>query len=215
MAAGGHIKATAYSALTQHEMQLPDLSKLKQGDQAEWAATFDYLWPTAKAKALMTGMNRCCTDDAEDVASASISVLARKVKDGVIQKAEELKALLSRIVHDQAIDHCRGLLAKKRGGGKTTSLEQLQEGDSGGFEPAGDDSPIDKLQISDLGKLIEKAGQELKPREWDLLKDFFFDELSYKEISEKHEIAMGSVGVYIKRASEKLRPLLSEYNLNV
>jgi RNA polymerase sigma factor (sigma-70 family) len=196
-------------------MQLPDLSKLKQGDQAAWASTFDWLWPSAKTKALMTGMNRCCADDAEDVASASISVLARKVKDGLVQKAEELKALLSRIVHDQAIDHCRGLLAKKRGGGMTTSLEGMQEGDKGAYEPASDDSPLDKLEIADLGQLIQKAGQQLKTKEWGLLEDFFFGELSYKEISDKHGIAVGSVGVYIKRATEKLRPLMKEYQITM
>jgi RNA polymerase sigma factor (sigma-70 family) len=196
-------------------MDPPDLSKLKKGDQAEWASTFDWLWPAAKAKALFTGMSRCCMDDAEDVASEAISVLARKVKDGVVKKAEELKALLSRIVHDQAIDHCRGLLAKKRGGGITTSLDAMQEGGAGLHEPASGDSPLQQLELSDLGDLIRKAGQQLKTKEWGLLEDFFFGELSYKEIAEKHEIAVGSVGVYIKRATDKLRPLMKEYQVSV
>ena len=196
-------------------MQPPDLSKLKKGDPSEWTVAFDWLWPSAKAKALYTGMNRCCTDDAEDVASASFSVLARKVKEGLIRQVDELKALLLRIVHDEAIDHCRKLLAQKRGGGITTSLESMQEGEKGAYEPASEDNPLAKLEISDLGILIRKAGSQLKENEWTMLEDFFFSELSYKEISEKHGIAVGSVGVYIKRAADKLRPLMKEYQISM
>lgn len=196
-------------------MQPPDLSKLKKGDPSEWAVAFDWLWPSAKAKALFTVMNRCCIDDAEDVASDSIAVLARKVKDGLIRQVEELKALLLRIVHDKAIDHCRELLAQKRGGGVTTSLEAMQEGEKGAYEPASGDSPLEKLELSDLGVLIREAGKQLKDKEWAMLEDFFFSELSYKEISEKHGLAVGSVGVYIKRATDKLRPLLKEHQISM
>ena len=196
-------------------MQLPDLSKLKKGDLSEWTVAFDWLWPSAKSKALFTGMNRCCIDDAEDVASDSIAVLSRKVKDGLIRQVEELKALLLRIVHDKAIDHCRDLLAQKRGGGITTSLEAMQKSEKGAYEPASDDSPLEKLELSDLGALIRKAGNQLKDKEWSMLEDFFFSELTYKEISEKHGIAVGSVGVYIKRATEKMRPLLKKYKISM
>jgi RNA polymerase sigma factor (sigma-70 family) len=196
-------------------MQPPDLTKLKKGDPSEWSVAFDWLWPSAKSKALYTGMNRCCTDDAEDVASAALSVLSRKVKDGLIRQVDELKALLLRIVHDKAIDHCRELLAQKRGGGVTTSLEAMQEGEKGAHEPASNDTPLAKLEISDLGALIRKAGNQLKNKEWSMLEDFFFSELTYKEISEKHGLAVGSVGVYIKRATEKLRPLLKEHQISM
>ena len=196
-------------------MNHPDLSKLKMGDSSEWAVAFDWLWPSAKAKALFTGMDRCCIDDAEDVASASIATLARKVKEGVVRQVEELKALLLRIVHDRAIDHCRELLAQKRGGRKTTSLEALQEGEKGFREPAFEDSSLDKLEVSDLGVLIREAGTQLKDKEWEMIEDFFFSELSYKEISGKYGIAVGSVGVYIKRATDKLRPLLKKYQITM
>ena len=48
-----------------------------------------------------------------------------------------------------------------------------------------------------------------------MIEDFFFSELSYKEISEKYGIAVGSVGVYIKRATDKLRPLLKQYQISM
>ena len=196
-------------------MRPPDVSKLKTGDSSEWVVAFDWLWPSALAKALSTGMNRCCTDDAEDVASASIAVLARRVKEGRIQREDELKALLLRIVRDKAIDHCRELFAQKRGGGKTTSLEAAQETDKGVYELTTDDCPMEKLEISDLGTLIRKTGKKLKEKEWSLLEDFFFTGLNYREISEKRGIAMGSVGVYIKRSTDKLRPLLKEYKISM
>ena len=189
----------------------PDMAKLEVGDEAAWADVFQWLWPAAKAKASMTCMQRCCPADVEDVASKALAILVRKVKEGRAKRFEDLKALLYRIVHDEAISWCRRKNAQKRGGGMTNSQDEMMEDDKSNFELAIEDSPLAKLEISDLGDLIREAGQELKPREWALLEDFFLSGLSYKEISGKHEIAVGSVGVYLKRALEKLRPILEKY----
>ena len=185
-------------------MTVPDLSKLKKGDDDEWGVAYNLLMPSAKAKACSTGMSRCCTDDAEDVAVTAFTQLARKVKAGDVQQVEELRPLLSRIVHDGAIDHCRKLFAQKRGGGKTRSLEGLAESDRLKLLAKGD-SPIEQLEISELVELIQKVGEQLEDREWSMWEDYFFSELSQKEISQKYGIAVGSVGVYIKRITEKLR----------
>lgn len=191
-------------------MQPPDLSKLIEGDQLEWDVAFDWLWDSARKMALLTGMNRCCADDAEDVASDAISVLLRRLKEGNVKTSEELKALLLRIVHDKAIDHCRELFTQKRGGGKTTRLEDLPESMRSMLLATGD-SPLEKLEKSEFVELARKAGKKLKDKEWLVLEDFFLNELSYKEISKKHGIPVKSLGVYIKRSIDKLRRLLKKY----
>jgi len=45
----------------------------------------------------------------------------------------------------------------------------------------------------------------LKPEQRALLADFFLHALSYEQIAAKHGLAMGSVGVYLKRGLEALR----------
>ena len=191
-------------------MTVLDLSKLKKGDDDEWCVAYNLLMPSAMAKARSTGMSRCCTDDAEDVAIASIAVLARKVEVGDVQQVEELRPLLSRIVRDKAIDHCRKLFSQKRGGGKTTSLEGLAESERLMLLVKGD-SPLEKLEISELVELIRKVGEQLEDREWSMCEDYFFSELSQKEFSKKYGIAVGSVGVYKKRIADKLRGLLKNF----
>ena len=187
------------------------LDRLRAGDEAAWEDVFRWLWPAAVAKASVAGMRKCCPDDVEDVASKALSILIRKVKEGFAKKVDDLKALLSRITHDESISWCRGLFAQKRGGGKTESLEAMNEDEKSGSEPAIEDSPLAKLEIAEHGDLLRKAGKELKKRDWEILEDYFFSELKHDEIAEKHGIAKGSVGVYIKRALDRLRPILGNY----
>jgi len=46
---------------------------------------------------------------------------------------------------------------------------------------------------------------ELKPPQGEILADFFLWNLSYQEIAKKRGVAVGSVGVYLKRGLETLR----------
>lgn len=187
------------------------LDRLRAGDEAAWKNVFRWLWPAAVAKASIAGMRKCCPDDMEDVASKALSILIRKVKEGDVKQVDDLKALLSRITHDESISWCRGLFAQKRGGGKTESLEAMNEDEKSVSEPAIEDSPMANLEIAEHGELIRKAGKQLKRRDWAILEDYFFSELKHDEIAEKHGIARGSVGVFIKRAMDRIRPLLEPY----
>jgi RNA polymerase sigma factor (sigma-70 family) len=184
-----------------------DLSMLLKGDEQHWGLAFNWLWPSAIAKAQYSGMRICCGGDVEDVASQSLEILIQKVKKGVVIQVEDMKALLGRITHDKAIDHCRKLLAKKRGGGMVTSIDQ----DNGSYDPPIEDSPLGRLEIKDLAELIHKAGQHLRPTDRRIIDDFFLKEKSYKEIATAHGIAIGSVGTKISRAMDKLRDIMEPY----
>ena len=207
------IQGTEHHSLNPDCMEFGDdfLDRLRAGDEAAWKNVFRWLWPAAVAKASIAGMRKCCPDDMEDVASKALSILIRKVKEGDVKQVDDLKALLSRITHDESISWCRGLFAQKRGGGKTESLEAMNEDEKSGSEPAIEDSPLAKLEIAEHGDLIRKAGKQLKRRDWAILEDYFFSELKHDEIAEKHGIARGSVGVFIKRAMDRIRPLLEPY----
>ena len=47
--------------------------------------------------------------------------------------------------------------------------------------------------------------RELKPPLGEVLSDFYLHGLRYEEIARKHGLAVGSVGVYLKRGLEAIR----------
>ena len=81
----------------------------------------------------------------------------------------------------------------------------------GGWEPLADDSALAALDEGELGKLLQDVQADLKPELRAILRDFFSDRLSYEQIAARHEIAIGSVGVYLKRGLESLRKLAARH----
>lgn len=99
----------------------------------------------------------------------------------------------------------RERFAKKRGEGKTDSLDDPQAGGGSQNEPTTTDSPLDDLEQKELAQRLGKSLAELKPPMGDILSDFFLHGLRYEEIARKHGIPVGSVGVYLKRGLEAMR----------
>ena len=99
----------------------------------------------------------------------------------------------------------RERFAKKRGEGKTDSLDAQSDEGANPHEPALSDSPLSDLEQKELAERLGKSLTELKPPMGDILSDFFLNGLRYEEIAKKHGVAVGSVGVYLKRGLEALR----------
>ena len=99
----------------------------------------------------------------------------------------------------------RERFAAKRGAGLTESLEARADGDGENFEPVAGNSPLAELEQMDLARLLRELQAELKPEHRAILCDFFLNELSYEQIASIHQLAVGSVGVYLKRGLEAMR----------
>ena len=183
-------------------LDLPDLNRLQDGDPYEWDKAFNWLWPTAFAVA----KNKLykSPDEVEDIAIQSITKLIKQVSK--VRKVEELKPILAKITHDECVDYIRKQDTIKRGAGNVTSLNELLE-DVGDHIPFGS-VPNDSENPDDLIQLIKDLTEELNPKERLVFMEFQVNGLSYEEISQKHDIPKNSVGVYLKRAYEKLRKLL-------
>ena len=184
-------------------VSLPDLGALKTGDANAWDEAFNWLWPAVFAVAKLK-LQPYFPNEVEDVAIESIEQLVKKVPE--VKSVEELKPLAASIAHNRAVSLLRERFAKKRGEGKTDSLDDPQAG--GGIsqnEPTTTDSPLDDLEQKELAQRLGKSLAELKPPMGDILSDFFLDGLRYDEIARKHGIPVGSVGVYLKRGLEAMR----------
>ncbi|MGB8368167.1 MAG: RNA polymerase sigma factor [Limisphaerales bacterium] len=183
-------------------MNPPDLRALQQGDEAAWDAAFDWLWPTVLAVAKLNLQSRF-PSEVEDVAIESLEVLVEKVRD--LKSAEELKPLAASIAHHRAVSLLRKWFATKRDKGKTESLDAPAADGEIKPDPASLDSPLDALEQKDIAARLQKTLMALKPPLGDVLSDFFLHSLRYEEIAKKRGVAVGSVGVFLKRGLEAMR----------
>lgn len=179
-----------------------DLHALQAGDESAWDAAFDWLWPTAFAVAQLK-LQQFFPEDVEDVAIEALEEVVGKVRE--LKSAEELKPLVASITHNRAVSLLRERFARKRGAGKTESLDGPVDGSGEPMDPPSEAPLLVELDQAELAGLLRDLSRDLKPDHRDLLNDFFLHRLSYEEIARKHGLAMGSVGVYLKRGLEALR----------
>jgi RNA polymerase sigma factor (sigma-70 family) len=185
-----------------------DLDALKQGDADAWDEAFSWLWPVVLAVAQLR-LQPYFPEEAEDVAIEALEELVPKVRE--VKTVEELRPLAASIAHHRAVSLLRGRFAKKRGAGKTGSLEAVQaEGGADCPDPAAD-SPLAGLERKELRDGLSRTLSELRPPQGAILTDFFLNGLSYEEIARKHGVAKNSVGVYLKRGLETLRRIWSRH----
>lgn len=183
-------------------MNAPNLRALRQGDADAWDEAFRWLWPTAFAVAQLK-LQPYLPEDIEDVAIEALEELVEKVRQ--IKAVEELKPLAASIAHNLAVSHLRERFAAKRGTAATESLEARQEAGADDAGPSTEDSPLADLAQTELAGLLGELQTQLKPEQRTILNDFFILGLSYEELATKHNVATGSVGVYLKRGLEAMR----------
>ena len=183
-------------------MNTPDLQALRQGDEDAWDEAFRWLWPTVFAVAKLK-LQPFLPDDIEDAAIEALEELVEKVRQ--VKTVEELKPLAASIAHNRAVGHLRARFAAKRGAGQTESLEALQSDANNPSEPAAAEPALADLGTRELAALIGQLQVELKPDQRAILNDFFLHELSYEQLAVKYGVAVGTVGVYLKRGLEAIR----------
>ena len=183
-------------------MNPPDLRALQAGDADAWDEAFRWLWPAAFAVAQLK-LQPFLPQDVEDVTIEALEALVEKVPE--VGRVEELKPLVASIAHHKAISRLREAYAAKRGSGKTVALEEHTNEQGDCPELGAADSPIDLLEQKELAERVSKTLAALKPPLGEVLSDFFLQGLRYEEIAKKRGIAVGSVGVYLKRGLEAMR----------
>ena len=188
-------------------MNAPSLQALQQGDGEAWDETFRWLWPTVFAVAQLK-LQPYLPNEVEDVAIEALEELVEKVH--ALQSADELKPLAASIAHHRAVSLLRERFAKKRGEGKTESLDVPADGEGHPHDAPSLDSPLAELEQRELAQRIGQSLAELKSPLGEILSDFFLHGLRYEEIAQKRGVAVGSVGVYLKRGLEAMRRIWSK-----
>ena len=132
-------------------MNPPDLRSLQTGDAEAWNAAFD--WPTAFAVAQLK-LQPYFPNEVEDVAIEALEELVEKVRE--VKAVEELKPLAASIAHHRAVSLLRERFAKKRGEGKTESLDAPTEDGSNPHDPPANGSPLAKLSEPPFGMRVRQ-----------------------------------------------------------
>ncbi|MCC2631283.1 MAG: polymerase sigma factor SigW, polymerase sigma-70 factor, subfamily [Candidatus Paceibacter sp.] len=70
--------------------------------------------------------------------------------------------------------------------------------------PIYDDPGLAEAEQKEMQKMLEKGLDKLQPQYREILILFYLEELSYKEIADILRIPVGTVGIRLKRAKEKL-----------
>ena len=192
----------AFSVGLAPHMSAPDLQALQCGDAAAWDMAFPWLWPAAFGAAQVT-LKPFLLAEVEDVAIESLEALVEKLRE--LKSVEELKPLVAGIAHHRAVSLLRERFAKKRGEGRTESLEAVQEANMADCPDPTADSPLAALEQKEVAECLSRTLSKLKPPQGAVLTDFFLNGLSYEGIARKHGLPIGSVGVYLKRGLETLR----------
>jgi RNA polymerase sigma factor (sigma-70 family) len=183
-------------------MKLPGLPALQQGDANAWDEAFHWLWPVAFSVAQLK-LQRYFPNEAEDVAIEALEELVPKVRE--VKTIEELRPLTASIAHHRAVSLLRKKFAQKGEGGKTEPLDPDGDQEGSRQEPTSNDSPLTELEQRELAQRISQSLAELKPPLGEVLSDYYCGGLRYEEIARKHGLAVGSVGVYLKRGLEAIR----------
>lgn len=179
------------------------LRSLQQGDERAWDEAFRRLYPCAIAAARHPSA-ALTPSEAEDIAIAALTQLVPRIHD--VESWDHLRALAVTISTRRAISERRRKLADKRGQDRVESLDHLREEEQGGFEPA---EPVlarlTPLEIAELSALLREAMAEIDPTTCKLIHEFILANVPYKELSERHGIPIGTVGVNLARGLKKIR----------
>ena len=172
-------------------MSEPDLQALQRGDAAAWDIAFPWLWPAAFGAAHVT-LQTYLPAEVEDVAIESLEALVEKVRE--LKSVEELKPLVASIAHHRAVSLLREQFAKKRGAGRTESLEAVQEANMADCPDPAANSPLAALEQKELAERLSGTLSDLKPPQGAVLTDFFLNGLSYEGIARKRGIPSAAWG---------------------
>ncbi|MCX6907918.1 MAG: sigma-70 family RNA polymerase sigma factor [Verrucomicrobia bacterium] len=190
-----------------------DIEALKNPeDEDAWKEAYEILWPVANRAA---GGSDFSDTDIQEIASEAIQTIRRILIENQ-KPIESGKALISLTAWRSCWDARNK--AQKRGSLKEVEgVEEVSKGekDQTGYssQARADDATIlpDELlsRVEDV-EFIRRSLARLDDRQRALLWAREIDEKSYEELQTQFNLSSDQVGVYLKRAREKLKLLFEE-----
>ena len=185
------------------------LKKLIQQDPSSWNRAFGELYPIA-FRAAKLRLPDLSDADLREVASETLHEI--QVKVATVDTYDGLKALTVTIARCRCISHLRKQTAKIRGSGKTRTFSEM-----GGAEeswelqmPDAGSTPAQDTENAEFLQVIHDFIQLLEGNISKVVECIFVQDLSYQETSEKLDMPINTVGVYVSRGVDRLRRQLAK-----
>lgn len=186
------------------------LERLKRGDEEAWLEVYPMLRRRCIGVLLRMSMPE---EDAEEIVHDAVLEAVRSDCFEKLSSFEELVRFVRSIAKYRGWDWFRKKNSQKGGGGKVDSLD----------EPVGQDGPakIDKIPLEEKGMdplewwdilpALRACLEEcLSVKESLLIRKFYLEQWTQREIAEKFGFKIGAIGTTIKRASNKLQDCLKK-----
>lgn len=183
------------------------IERLQTGDPEVWEDTFRCLYPVAFESA-RPRLGQSLFHECEDVATETLTALFETIS--TVSSENELKPLTAAIARNKAADRVRRNCAFKRGAGEVESLENLSENDELPIADHAHENLFDSLAVNEMRELIVELAANVKKEYRIVVRDFYVEQRTYAEISQKRGISVGSVGVYVQRGLTAMRTTLSK-----
>jgi len=126
------------------------------------------------------------------------------------ERSDELRLLALAIARNKAVDFLRRHLAGQTRCSPQTVRWTWVEANAPDELALSAELQVAEVDARELAMLLQEVLELIEPRERQWLTDFFIQGLSYAQIAEKHGIAVGSVGVLLARARNKVQKLMTK-----
>jgi len=167
------------------------VARIRQGDADAEALLYEKF----SARVYFTALSETHSkEDAEDVRAETFLRVIQALRQDKLHSADSLPAFIVGIT----LNVIRELVRQKY---RADSLEDYED------DIARDDSMEAAFLDAETGRELEKAAQQLKPREQQLLRMYYFEELPKEEIARKLGIKAERVRLLKSRALQQLREI--------
>jgi RNA polymerase sigma-70 factor (ECF subfamily) len=189
------------------ETTLPTLAELRAGDERAWAAFFGHFDATIRAIAAWPRWH-FDSHTSEDA--------VQTIKVGIVQAIERLQSeqALTAFVRKICVNRCIDLLRKQlRDQNRLTPLGHWNEdGEWVDIDVAAgaEFDPVHALQRAERVAVLRRAMAQMDAPSQACLRQFYVEGLSYKEMAERQNVAVNTVGSRLSRCLDRLREILEQ-----
>lgn len=153
-------------------------------------------------EAKLTRYVRRFTQDKEDVTDLVQTIFIKGyVHLQSFDNTRSFNSWIYRIAHNESVNHL-----KKKGGQKVSFIDF----DTFLPHPFAEESSDTVALDRELKELMDTSLEKISPKYREVLVLYFYEELSYQEMSEVLAIPVSTVGVRIKRAKEALKKIVEK-----
>ncbi|MBL8205776.1 MAG: sigma-70 family RNA polymerase sigma factor [Blastocatellia bacterium] len=167
------------------------VNKIQQGDSAAEAVLYEKFSQRIYFLALSELRSK---DDAEDIRAETFLRVIQALREGKLRSADSLPSFIVGF----ALNVIREL---RRHTSRTDSLEDHD------YDVAGDGSLEDVFLDAEASRAIEEAAKQLKPREQQFLRMYYYEELPKEEISARLGIKEDRLRLIKSRTLQSFREI--------